>query len=251
VTDADRCGSPEPSPRVLELARLIQQHVQRFVLDDDAEPDGFADFLDDLPRDERARVARAVFESLPTERQWEVLVAVYGDAEVAEHLAAERERRRSWLAGEAVVVALAEAARARGSLDLGEVPPGTEVVLGLFRPGDVAAAAERGAASDVCARRVVLRVTSEGGGLRVIDDAFNPRGGLFVTPDYDASVWQSERWPSHTLVRVGAAGAGSGIETVLFPGARLDVEIEGRVHHGRLHLGYGLIGGHDVFTGVR
>jgi hypothetical protein len=131
------------------------------------------------------------------------------------------------------------------------VPPGTEVVLGLFRPGDVAAAAERGPASDVCARRVVLRVVSGVGDLRVIEDSFNPRGGLFVTPDYDASVWQAERWPSHSLVRVGGVDAGEVVEPVLFPGARLDAEIDGRVHQGHLHLGYALIGGHNVFTGVR
>jgi hypothetical protein len=251
VTADELPDVPQPSARARELACLIQQHVDRFVDDDAADPDDLAEFLDRLPRQERARVVRAAFEALPSQRQWEVLEAVFGDAEIAEYLCAEHERRRAWLAGEASLVSLVEDARSRGSIDLASVVMGTEVVLGLFRSGDVAAAADRGPRSDVCARRVVLRVAAEHGELRVIEDTFNPRGGLFVTPEYDAQVWQSERWPSHTLVRVGAIGPAEELEPVLFPGARLDAEYDARVHRGRLHLGFALIGGHDVFTGVR
>lgn len=247
-------GEREPlSPKLVELARLIQQHVDRFIADDDADPQVLSDFLDELPRRERARLAGEVFAGLPPERQWEILAALFDDAELRGHLDKERARRLEWLRDGADLEAAVVAARVSGALDLRVVPVGVEVALGLFRSEDVRAAADRGSASDVCARRVVLRMESPDGEARVIDDTFNPRGGLFVTPGYDSSVWKRERWPGHALVRVGAAVAGvdGALEPVLFPGARVDVEFDGEIHHGRLHLGYVVIEGEDVFTGRR
>lgn len=244
-------GEPDPTPRIVELARQIQQHVDGFVADDEADPDDLSAFLDELPRRERARLAREVFLGLSSERQWEVLATVFGDPEIREHLEGERERRMEWLRDDAEIDSAVLEARGTGVLDLRSLPTGCEVGLGLFRPDDVRDASERGATSDVCARRLMIRIVSTDGEARVIEDVFNPRGGLFVTSAYDVDVWESERWPGHTLVRVGSAGGSEGtsaVEPLLFPGARVDAEFDGKVHLGRLHLGYALIGGRDVFA---
>lgn len=243
----------------LDLAQEIRHAVERFTADDAAEIESLVAALDSIPQRERAGVARSIFDRLPADRQWAVIERAFGDDEVREYLAADREVRLRELRITAQQHALARAARVERRLDMQTLPDGQELTLGLFLPGDVRAALNRGSISQACARRIVLRATSVPGELQVIEDAFNPQRGMFVTASYDERVWATERLTSHALVRVGslleqapegdsASGAITVLQPVLYPGARVDLAVDGVQHVGRLHLGFVVIGDEDIFA---
>jgi hypothetical protein len=88
-------------------------------------------------------------------------------------------------------------------------------------------------------------------GLRVVEDVVNPRGGYFVTRDYDEETWRSERIEAHRAVRVGAIHDGDDgptLEPVLYPAGRVDVATDSAYRRGRLHLGFVMLGPVDVFA---
>ena len=233
----------------LDLAREIRREVERFAADADADVDTFAAALDAIPARERADLARAVFDRLAPERQWEVLARLFGDVELREALERARDERLSSLRRAVARRDVLAAAVAEGRLGTDGLPEGTRLELGLFRPEDVQAGIGKGPDSDVCARLLVLRANGPGGTFRVIDDVFNPRGGLFMSAAYDGSVWRREQLSSHAVVRVGSLVAGGeALEPALYLGARVDVEAGGELREGRLHLGYALVDDLDPFA---
>jgi hypothetical protein len=251
--DADRellAAEVEAVRPYLELAREIQREVERVALDDDADAASLVEAIAAVPQRERRRVALAVFDELPPERQWSVIERAFGDDEVRRYLADAREDRLAAVRRAAADLAVARAARSARRLDLTTLPAGIELTLGLFRAADVRGALDRGAASDVCARRIVVRTTDDPGRLHVIEDVFNPRRGLFVTPAYDESVWRSERLESHDVVRLGSIrpSAPPVLEPVLYPGGRVDAEVGSDLREGVLHLGFVLVGEEDTFA---
>ncbi len=231
------------------LAREIQREVERLTADGSADLATLADAIGRFPEEERARLVHDVFDRLSPDVQWAVLAEAFDDDEIRGHLEARHEQRIAVLRRDRAHEALASAARTARRLDPDAVTEGDDLVLGLFRGTDLADSATRGARSDRCARRLVLR--REGDRYRVIEDVFNPRGGLFVSHEYDESTWHSERLAPHSLVRVGAASpspGGDGFTPALFPGGRVDVDTDDGVVVGRLHLGYALLGATDVFS---
>ncbi len=243
-----RAAEAESLAPFLELAREIRLDVARVVADDGGDVAAISELIEGYPAAERARVVREVFAHLPPDAQWAVLERVYGDDEVRRHLAAERAERVALLARTTAAREAAHAARAERRIDLSTFPAGVEVTVGLFREGDVRAALTRGGSATSCARRIVLRSTDRGG-LLVLEDVFNPRGGYFVTREYDEATWRDERLPAHALVWIGSAGPRSeaAFEPVLYPGGRVDAEVDGVVREGRLHLGFVLLDDIDVF----
>lgn len=243
--DDIRTGSPSD----LELAREIRREVERFVADDAADVASLSDALDAIPRREQLAMARQVFDRLEPAQQWAVLERLLGDDGLRESLGEEQRTRLAEFRRQAnaadVVAAVVDGSR----LDLSDVPVDTEVVLGLFRPEDVRGAAGRGRLSDVCARQLVLRTSGEPGAFRVVDDVFNPRGGLFVSAAYDLSVWEAERLDGHSTVRIGSLADGPGgsdLEPVLYQGARVDVGVGDEMRPGHLLLGWVTIAGIEV-----
>jgi hypothetical protein len=258
-------GGPSPRPRderegsidadelgpLLDLAREIKREVDRIASDDTADLDELSEAIDALPRAERRRVALAVFDRLPADVQWEVLVRVFDDAELRDHLGDVHRRYQADVARTGAKSALVSAARASGALDMRDLQAGDELTLDLFREADVRVAATRGRRSDTAARTLVLRCTAPGE-LRVIEDVFNPRGGYFVTRDYDTTTWEAERFASHELIGVGAitdGPDGERFEPVVYLGGRVDFERAGRYLRGQLHVGMVMLGDNDVFAG--
>jgi hypothetical protein len=217
----------------LDLARAIRSEVARIADDTSGQIDTLAE--------------------LPPERQWEILERVYGDEEIKALLEAERAARLDHARQTAEGRALAAMVRAENRLDTCAVPPHGLLTLGLFRETDVRAAVARGHLSATCARQVALRATDEPGVFRVIEDVFNPRGGYFVTAEYDEETWRIyDRLRGHTDVRAGSISAsqdGPSFESVLYPGGRVDFETDGRLLEGRLHLGYAMLGDQDLLVG--
>ena len=240
----------------IELAREIKRDVDRIAADDYADVEQLSDAIAAIPLAERRRVTEAVFERLPPDVQWAILERVFGDAGIREHLGRERERRLAETVGRDERRLLADAAREARLLDTRTVPAGVELTVGLFREEDVRAAVTRGAVADSCARRLVLRAEAPPR-CRVIEDVFNPRGGLFVTREYDQTVWEADRFASHASVEIGAAnaesgpesGPASGFEPVLYLGGRADFRTDLGVSRGHLHIGFVMLGDIDVFAG--
>lgn len=232
----------------LGLAREIRDAVDRFVGDDMATAETLAAAFGSISEAELARVAAAVFAQLSPSEQWAVLGGVLGEArlralvEQADAAAVAEVRRRVGTR------AVASTAAAEGQLDLRWLLPGSVLTVLLFRPDDVASVLGRGARSDVCAREITCVATDDPGVVRVVTDRFNPRHGLFVTADYDESTWSAERVVANGLVRLGAAGVAGQLQPLIRPGGRLDVELDGRVSEGRLHVGAVLLDGEDVFA---
>jgi hypothetical protein len=144
-----------------------------------------------------------------------------------------------------------EHARATRLLDTDELVEGDLLTVGLFRESAVRAATARGHRSDACARSLVLRCVVPGW-LRVIDDVFNPRGGFFVTRDYDESTWVRDRFGAYDRIRIGAAidgPSGASFEPVIHLGGRADFEKDGGVIRGHLHVGFVMLDDIDVFAG--
>ncbi|UDY35683.1 hypothetical protein [Dermatobacter hominis] len=244
-------GGPEPVEPVplSELAQEIRRAVDRFVTDDAADPASLAAALDALPRQELAAIARVAFDRLEPLQQWAVLERVLGERGAVDALAVDQRDRLGSLRREAAAAHVVAEAVEDDVIDLTALPAGVELSIGLFRPGDVRAASGRGRLSDVCARQLVVLATSTPGTFRVVDDVFNPRGGLFVSAEYDLSVWSSERLDSHSAARLGSlAGADAdSLEPVLRRGARVDVVAAERTMPGRLRLGWATVDDVDAF----
>lgn len=254
-SDADDADDLAP---YLDLAREIQREVRRLAADDTADAQAIEATLDRFPVEARAQLARAVFDRLPPDIQWEVIERVFGDREIHHYLEAERASRLAQVRRSEGHHLLLLETRAEGVLDTRLLPAGLLLTLGLFREADVAAAVRRGARSSGCVRRLVLRAEGDGtGAQRVVEDVFDPNRAYFVTSEYDEQTWRSERLASHERVWVGSltpdepavAGIGSGFTPVLVPGARVDVFTGVGTSPGRLHLGFAMLADDDVFAG--
>ncbi len=236
----------------LDLAREIKREVERIATDDAADVQQLVDAIDQFSVAERRAVTSKVFERLPSDVQWAILERVFDDDELRTYLVDEHERRAARSGRSGARMALAEAAGAARRLDTTEIADGDQVAVGLFRESDVRAAIARGSRSDACTRRLVLR--RDGDAFRVIEDVFNPRGGYFVTAEYDRAAWVVDRFESHQTISIGAAvdGAdGAAFEPVVYAGGRLDFLHDGAVLRGRLHLGFVMLEDIDVFAGQR
>jgi hypothetical protein len=190
---------------------------------------------------------RQVFDRLPTAEQWAVIERVFDDDELAAALSTHRDALVAAGHRREVAASVAEGDR----LDTVRVPTGARLVLGLFREPDVAEGIRRGPAATTCARRLVLRSTEAPGVFQVVEDVFNPLGGFYVTGAYDQSTWERDRLPGHARVRPGAIVPGGGAEQLdpaLLRGGRVDVEVDGDLRRGLLHLGYALLDEVDVFA---
>lgn len=234
----------------LALAREIKEQVELATSDDSTDVASLVDAVDAVPRSERSRMARAAFDRLLPDQQWAVLERSFGDEEIREYLTAEREARLEHVRRTAGQHAAALAARQASRLDLSVLSVDEELTLGLFLADDVRAAVARGRSSTVCARQLVLRTTQEAGVLHVVEDVFNPRRGLFVTAEYDEQTWATERLEDHARVRLGSLTDDPVrvLQPLLYPGGRVDVEHDGEVREGRLHLGFAVVGDEDVFA---
>lgn len=240
-------------PRELELAREIRREVERFVADDSADVASLVAALDAIPRREQQAMARSVFDRLEPVQQWAILERLLGDDGLLESLGADQRRRLAALRRAGATADLVAAAVDGSRLDLGDLPDGTEVVLGLFRAEDVRNAADRGPRSDVCARQLVLRASGGHGTFRVIDDVFNPRGGLFVGAAYDHDTWLQERLAVHSTVRIGSIVGtpdAPDLEPAVYRTSRVDAGVGDELRAGRLRLGWATIGGVEVFSSL-
>jgi hypothetical protein len=234
----------------LGLAREIQHEVDRLSADPSVAGDSLTDAIDAIPRRERLALARTIFDHLPAEKQWAIIEDTLDDAELREVLTQTREQHADAVRHAAGYRLIGERARAANRFDTREIAEGDALTVGLFREADVHDAIPRGHRSTVCARRLVLVGTCDDALLHVMDDVYNPGGGLFVTPDYDETVWRStDRLDAHTLVRAGSL-VGSKFEPILYAGGRADFEVDGAVVPGRLHVGYVMLGEYDVFAQI-
>jgi hypothetical protein len=231
----------------LPLAQEISANVAHLAADGSTTPELLDDVIAAIPQRERLEVARAVFDRLPAEQQWAVIERAFGDEEIRAALAAEHTARLDEVRRTEARRRLARAARAEHRLDVDGVPVGELLILGLFREADAAAALGRRPHSTAAARRVVLRRVDGPGSFAVVEDVFNPDRGYFVDAEYDQETWQSERLPSHAVVRPGSESP-SGFEPVLYAGSRVDVASDSGCREGRLHLGYAMVGDADVFA---
>ena len=237
----------------LGLAREISAEVSRIAADPSGHCDLLVELIEEMPHNERMKLAQRIFDELPSDRQWAIIDQVYGDREIETYLHAQRS----------TFVAEARAgerwrvvghARSDQRLDTRDVPAGKLLTLGLFLERDARAAVARGHTSSTCARRLVLRARGDGT-FQVIEDVFNPGGGYIVTAEYSQETWRSsERLPSHTIVRVGstiegATGAEVLFEPIVYPGGRIDLEVAGQPTRGRLHLGFAMLGDLGIFAG--
>ncbi len=234
----------------LDLAKEINHHVQQATTDGTYDAATLVDALRAVPDRERQQLVTTVFAQLDADRQWELLAAAYGDAEVRTYLESQRQVHLESLHASTAARAVADRWRTDQRVTLGDLPSAVVLTLGLFRPEDAGAALARGHRSSVCARQLTLRATEQPSVLRVIADVYNPQRGLFVTASYDEQAWRRERLESHSLVRLGSPGASptAPFEPVLYPGARVDVERDDRVEVGRLHLGFAVVGDLDIFA---
>lgn len=237
----------------LDLAREIQQEVTRVAADGGAGPEALEDVFDGITRRERQRVLRATFDRLPVAEQWAVLERVFTDDELAAALAGARAARLAAAQRRERAATVTTGDR----LDTLAVPAGEQLVLGLFLEADVRGGIARGPGAANCVRRLAVKATAaaDRGAFQVIEDEFNPAGGYFVTPWYDETFWRShDRLPAHAIVRLGSIVPGRGgpvLDPVLHLGGRVDVEAEGGLREGRLHLGYALFAGVEVFSARR
>lgn len=242
-------AAPGAARPYVELAKQLEAEVARIAADPDASVEAFAELFDALPRAARIESARSTFQSLPTQRQWEIVAELFDDAELRLVLRHEHERALDTARRAEARADVVDRLAADHVVDTRLLPDGEQVTLGLFREADVRQALTRGRASSTCARRLVVRTTAAPGVLHVIEDVFNPAGGLFVTPDYDERAWREDRLEAHSLVRLGARrSTGDGLDPVLHPGGRVDVEVDSTVRTGRLHLGFVLVGDSDLLA---
>jgi hypothetical protein len=228
----------DPDGAYLDLAREIKAEVARVAAEDDAGTAALEQVFSGITDRERRRIAREVFDRLPATEQWEVIERVFDDDELAAALSAFRSDLLAAAQRRAVAAAVAEGTR----LDTVRVPAGGRLTLGLYREG-----------AGNCARRVRLESLDEPGAFQVVDDVFNPDGDYFVTGAYDQSTFDRDRLPPHAVVRPGSIvpdGGGERLDPVLHLGGRVDVEVDGDLRVGRLHLGAATLDGVDVFEGA-
>ena len=228
----------EPDGAYLDLAREIQAEVARVAAEDDAGTAALEQVFAGITDRERQRTAREVFDRLPAVEQWAVIERVFDDDELAAALAAFRGDLLAAAERRAIAAAVAEGTR----LDTVRVPAGGRLTLRLFREGTA-----------TCARRLRLQSLEEPGAFQVIDDVFNPDGDYFVTGAYDQSTFERDRLPAHAVVRPGSIvpdGGDRRLEPVLHLGGRLDVEVDGDLREGRLHVGGADLDEVDVFEGA-
>ena len=244
---ARQAAEVEAARPYLDLAREIQSDVARAVEDGSPGIESVVEAIERIPIDERRRVLREVFDRLPPEQQWSIIERAFGDDEIREYLEDQRATRQAIARRAARYRDVIREARIERHIDTLTVPERAEMTLGLFREADAAGAVGRGHRSTNAARRLVLRATGDGV-FRVVEDVFNPAGGYFVTGDYNEATWRGERLRGHALVRVGSAGEAPALDPVLYPGGRVDVEENGRITEGRLHLGFAMLSDHDVFA---
>lgn len=244
-SDVDEAGP------FLELAREIQAEVARIAADPSAHGDLLVELMDRIPRDERMKLAQAIFARLPPERQWAVIEEVYGDEEISAFLESERSVRLAEARRDGERLDLARGARVERRLDTRDVARNEVLTLGLFREHDAREAVSRGHVSSTCARRLVLTCTGDAV-FQVIEDVFNPSGGYFVTAEYSEETWRAEdRLPGHAVVRIGSIvedEGGPSFDPVVYPGGRVDFEAGGRQIRGRLHLGFAMLSDIDIFV---
>jgi hypothetical protein len=235
----------------LELAREIHAEVARIAADPSAHGDLLVELMDRIPREERMKLAQAIFDQLPPERQWAIIEDVYGDEEIGAYLEAERSVRLAEARRDGERLDVARRARVERRLDTRDVAGNEVLTLGLFREHDARAAVSRGHASSTCARRLVL-ISAGNGTFQVIEDVFNPSGGYFVTAEYSEETWRTEdRLPGHAVVRVGSiveGEAGPSFDPIVYPGGRVDFQTGGRQVRGRLHLGFAMLSDIDIFV---
>jgi hypothetical protein len=239
-------ASADRSSRYLELAREIDAEVQRLAADPDADLDAFAKAVAAWPLERRFEAVVAAFRELPRGERWLILADLFDDDELRAALADEHQQAAAEVARAGRHRALAVAVRARRELDTRDLAAGDELTLDLFRSVDVRSALSRGGRSTSCARRLVLRATGEDGRVTVVDDEFNPEHGLFVTADYDESVWRAERLEPNSRVRVGTLS--DDFAPVVVAGGRVDVELTSSVRRGRLHAGAASVGDVSLFA---
>jgi hypothetical protein len=105
----------------LELAREIQGEVARIAADPSAHSDLLVELLERIPREERMKLARTVFDQLHPEQQWAIIEQVYGDGEITAYLEAERSARLAEARLGAQRLDTARKARADDHLDTRDV----------------------------------------------------------------------------------------------------------------------------------
>ena len=228
----------DPDSAYLELAREIRAEVARVAAEDDAGTAALEQVFSGITDRERQRIARDVFERLPATEQWAVIERVFDDQELARALSAFRSDLVAAAERRALAAAVAEGTR----LDTVRVPSGGRLTLGLFREG-----------TGTCARRLRLQSLDEPGAFQVVDDVFNPGGDYFVTGAYDQATFERDRLPANAVVRPGSIvpdGGDQRLDPVLHLGGRVDVEVDGDLRQGRLHLGDATLDGVDVFEGA-
>jgi hypothetical protein len=238
VAQVSTSEGEDPDGAYLDLAREIRAEVARVAAEDDAGTAALEQVFSGITDRERQRIARDVFDRLPATEQWAVIERVFDDEELAAALSAFREDLVSAAKRRAIAAAVAEGAR----LDTVRVPSGGRLTLGLYREG-----------SGNCARRLRLQSLEEPGVFQVVDDVFNPDGDYFVTGSYDQSTFERDRLPAHAVVRPGSIvpdGGDQRLDPVLQLGGRVDVEVDGDLREGRLHLGAATLDGVDVFEGA-
>ena len=228
----------DPDSTYLELAREIKAEVARVAADDGTGTADLEQVFSGITERERQRIARDVFERLPTTEQWAVIERVFDDEELAGALSSFR----SDLLAAAQRRALAAAVAVGTRLDTVRVPAGGRLMLDLYREG-----------TGNCARRLRLQSLDVPGAFQVVDDVFNPNGDYFVTGAYDRSTFEHDRLPAHAVVRPGSIvpdGGDQRLDPVLHLAGRVDVEVAGELREGRLHLGAATLDGVDVFDGA-
>lgn len=248
--EADESGDPGAEP-YLGLAREIRDEVERVASDESATAEALDELFAGFSVQERRRVVREVFERLTPAEQWAVVEHTFDGDEIADVLAEEREVLAEEVARRAARSETVRTVRSGDRLDVLAVPDGELLTLGLFLESDVAAGMRRGPSSTTCARRLSLKATDRRGWFQVIGDVFNPEGGYFVTARYDHTTWAADRLAPHSFVQVGSVVTVDGapvLDPVLHLGGRVDVERDGEVADGLLHLGFALVGDHDLFA---
>ena len=228
----------DPDSTYLELAREIKAEVARVAADDDAGPAALEQVFSGITDRERQRIARGVFDRLPATEQWAVIERVFDDGELAAALGSFRSDLLAAAQRRALAAAVAEGPR----LDTVRVPAGGRLTLDLHREG-----------TGSCARRLRLQCLDVPGTFQVVDDVFNPDGDYFVTGAYEQSTFEGDRLPAHAVVRPGSIvpdGGDQRLDPVLHLGGRVDVELDGDLREGRLHLGAATLDGVDVFEGA-
>lgn len=229
------------------LAREIERAVAGIVLSETAQAHAIGEVFDAMLAEKRRRAAIAIFNTLPKENQWQIIADTFGDEEMKGILQSHHGSAKAELESRA----LAESMNQKAALETERIPAHSRLTLGLFMESEVQSALRRGQQAQHCARRLTLVVTEQAGVLSVVTDEFNPNKAYFLTSQYDHDVWRAQDMlPSHSLVRLGSirnSGGSVSFDPIVYPGGRVDFEVDGQPINGKLHLGYAVLGGEDIF----